>query len=52
MLLLAATSETAHELVARALEGDRAAMYEILQRIEDETGRDPVEVLEQLLGEV
>lgn len=49
---MAATSETAHELVTRALEGDRGAMMEILQRIEEETGRDPVEVLEELFGEV
>lgn len=49
---MAATSETAHELVARALGGDRAAMFAILERIEEETGRDPVEVLEELFREV
>lgn len=49
---LAAMSETAHELVTRALNGDRGAMLTIMQRIEEETGRDPVEVLEVMFGEV
>lgn len=49
---MAATSETAHELVTRALNGDRGAMLTIMQRIEEETGRDPVEVLEEIFREV
>lgn len=47
--MVAPSEETAHDLIMRALDGDRSALLDIVGRLGEETGRDGVEVLIEML---